>query len=193
MSSSLIVPYIHTYLMSPIELLPEQMNNDLFIHLKNNLKKKLVNKCYKEYGYITDLYEIHQINEGKINYEDQNCGAIFFVKFTCKLCIPIINKQIIGRIDRFNRTIIRLINGPIIIIITFDRINVDNFIIDDEFNIYIKNLDTNDQTNTILTKGHHVVVTIESKLFNDMDAYIMTTGCMERIATSQEINDFYNN
>lgn len=192
MSSSLMVPYINTYLSSPIELLPEQMNNDLFIHIKNNLKKKLLNKCYKEYGFITDIYDICQEpNEGKINYEDQNCGAIFFVKFTCRLCIPIINKQIIGCIDRFNRTIIRLINGPIIIIITFDRINIENFIIDDECNIYIKNTDSNEMKNE-LTKGQHVIITIESKLFNDMDAYIMTTGYMERIATTQEVNDFYN-
>ena len=190
--SSLIVPYINTYLSSPIELLPEQMNNDLYIHIKNNLKKKLLNKCYKEYGYITDLFDIHQINEGKIHYEDQNCGAIFNVKFTCKICIPIINKQIIGCVDRFNRTILRLINGPIIIIITFDRINNEHFIIDDDCNIFIKNNNDN-HFNTELKKGDYVVVTIESKLFNDMDAYIITTGYMERIATKEEIEEFYNN
>lgn len=194
MSLSLIVPYINANLSSPIELLPEQMNNDYKIHLLNNLKKKLLNKCYKEYGYITHIYGFPENEEfeGKINYEDQNCGAIFFVKFLCRLCIPIINKQIICQVNRFSRTILKLVNGPIITIVTFDKINIENFIIDDECNIYIKDTDNINQMKNELTKDHYVVVTIESKLFNDMDAYIMTIGYMDRVATQYEIENFYN-
>ena len=36
---------------------PQQINNDIYINLKNNLKKKVEKKCNK-YGFITKIYKI---------------------------------------------------------------------------------------------------------------------------------------
>lgn len=191
---TLINPYIQTYLSSPIELLPEQMNCDMLSHLKNNLEKKILNRCYKEHGFIKHIYEIVSYDEGKIHPEDQNCAAIFLIKFSCQLCIPIVNKQIICVVDRSNRTMLRLTNGPIIVIVTYDRINLDNFVIDENFNIYTKKGSQDKMVqNNSLEKGDHVVLTIVSKMFNDMDTFIMTIGFLERKASQNEVKEYYKN
>jgi len=39
--SNLVSPYVNTEFHTRISLLPHQMNNEIYIHLKNNLKKKI--------------------------------------------------------------------------------------------------------------------------------------------------------
>ena len=55
---SKLSPYINTELYTTVHLLPNQMNNKLYINLKKNLEEKVSKKCYKNYGYIMDVYKI---------------------------------------------------------------------------------------------------------------------------------------
>ncbi len=55
-------PYIDTELYSRILIRPQQINNDIYINLKNNLKKKVEKKCNK-YGFITKIYKILDFSE----------------------------------------------------------------------------------------------------------------------------------
>ena len=49
-------PYLDSELYSRILIRPQQINNDIYINLKNNLKKKVEKKCNK-YGFITKIYK----------------------------------------------------------------------------------------------------------------------------------------
>ena len=185
LSNKLQTPYINTTLTSPIMLYPNQMDNKLYLHLKNNLINKLGNKCYKNYGYIVKIYKIDEISEGFIEPEDQSCSCKFIIKFSCKLCLPPKNKEIICKIDRMNKALISAINGPIRIIITPDKINKDNFYADVNRNIRVKN------NSNVVIPDMYIKILVLSSSFSDYDDKILTIGYLENIATENEVK-LYN-
>jgi DNA-directed RNA polymerase subunit E'/Rpb7 len=181
-SSNLHNPYVNTTLVCPVMLLPNQMDNKLYIHLKSNLTNKLEGKCYKNYGFINKIYSIEDKSEGKIEAEDPSCSSKFIVKFTCNLCLPIVNKEIICKIDRMNKALISGINGPIKIIITADKINKDKFYPDANRNIRVKG------TSQVIIPDIFIKVLILSRSFSDYDRNILVIGFLQEIATPEEIN-----
>ena len=54
----MISPYINTKLYTHVSLLPNQMDNKLYINLKKNLENKVARRCFKDKGYIMDIYKI---------------------------------------------------------------------------------------------------------------------------------------
>ena len=177
-------PYINTYLLCPIMLQPNQMDNKIYLHLKSNLINKLEGYCYKNYGYINKIYSIDEISDGIIEAEDPSCSAKIIVKFTCNLCLPIINKELICKIDRMNKALISAINGPIKVIITADKINKDNFFPDMNRNIRIKS------NSEVVIPGMYIKILVLSKSFSDYDKNILVIGFMQNIATDEEIKEF---
>ena len=55
--SDIFSPYINTKLYTNVILYPNQMNNDIYKNLKDNLIKSIENKCFIDYGYIIKVYE----------------------------------------------------------------------------------------------------------------------------------------
>jgi DNA-directed RNA polymerase subunit E'/Rpb7 len=157
------------------------MDNKIYLHLKDNLIKKLVGKCYKNYGYITNIYKIEQISDGLIELENTSCSSKMIVKFSCRLCYPIKNKEIICVIHRMNKALISAINGPIKAIITPDKINKDVFFIDVDRFIRTK------QNSEIVVPNIYVKVIILESSFSDHDNDILTIGFLQDIATPEEI------
>ena len=178
-------PYINTALVCPIMLLPNQMDNKMYIHLKSNLKNKLEYKCYKNYGFIDKIYSIEETSDGIIEAEDPTCSAKITVRFTCSLCLPIVGKEIICKIDRMNKALISAINGPIKAIITTDKINKENFFPDMNRNIRIKG------TSEVLLPEMFIRVLVLSKSFGDYDKNILVIAYLQDIATPEQINQFY--
>jgi len=177
-------PYINTTLVCPIMLYPNQMDNKIYLHLKTNLSNKLLNKCYKNYGYISKIYKINEISEGIIEDENPMCSSKMIVKFTCKLCIPATKKEIICKIDRINKTILGAVNGPIKVIITPDKINKDNFFSDINRNIRIK------KNSDVLIPDVYIRVLILSHTFSDYDDKILAIGYLQDVANNLEIESF---
>ena len=182
-------PYITTVLTAAVSLEPSQMNNNIYNNLKNNLIKKFEGKCFKDYGFIVKIYEIIKYSDGYIIAENPKSAARFYVTFTCKLCYPLLKKQIICKIEKANRLIMKLNNGPISALITTkDRINQNIFTIDQKTgNLMAKK---NDKLVPI-TIGSYVKITVESRQFNDQDIIIMTMGFLEDIATDEEVKQSY--
>jgi len=178
-------PFINTTLLCPIMLLPNQMDNKMYLNLKSNLNNKLIGKCYKNYGYIKKIYSIDEISDGVIEAEDISCSAKLIVKFSCSLCIPIINKELICKIDRMNKALISAINGPIKVIITSDKINKDNFFPDMNRNIRVKG------TSEVVIPNMYIRILVLSKSFSDYDKNILVIGYLQDIATAEEI-ELYN-
>lgn len=178
-------PYINTKLYTTISLLPNQMNNDLYAHLKNNIIKRLENKCFRHYGYISKIYEILEKKGGMLDQENPKASAVFEIKFSCRLCIPLKNKYIVCQVDKTTQALTSVSNGPIKVILTHDRINVDNFITGRN-GILIRQ-----KTGVrLLARGDYVKIKIDSRKFNDRDNIIMCLGIIDSLATEDEIVQF---
>src|SRR5207302_6611862 len=116
-------PYITTVLSTSVMLNPRQLDNSIYINLKKNLIEKIEGKCYKNYGFVTKIYKILEYSEGVIVPENPMAGVLFNVKFTCRLCNPLKNTEIVCKIQKMKGMLINAINGPITVIITMDRLN----------------------------------------------------------------------
>jgi DNA-directed RNA polymerase subunit E'/Rpb7 len=184
-TSNIHNPYINTSLVCPVMLLPNQMDNKMYLHLKSNLINKLESKCYKNYGFIDKIYSIEETSDGMIEAEDPTCSAKIIVRFTCSLCLPIVGKEIICKIDRMNKALISAINGPIKAIITTDKINKENFFPDMNRNIRIKG------NSEVLVPEMFIRVLVLSKSFSDYDSNILAIAYLQDIATQEQINQFY--
>jgi len=181
-------PYINTKISTIATLSPAQMDNNLYNHLKENLVTKLEGHCYRDYGYIVKIYEITERRNGVIVAENPMAAASFDIKFSCRVCNPLKKKQIVCKVEKINKLLASLVNGPIRVIVTMDRINKNVFFIDQNRNLRYRNEDKSNE----LKAGEFVKVTILSKTFNDMDTYIMALGYLENIATDEEIKNFYS-
>jgi DNA-directed RNA polymerase subunit E'/Rpb7 len=177
-------PYINTTLITPIMVQSNQLDNKLYLHIKNNLIKKLEGRCYLTYGYIKKINKIEDISEGVVEAEDSTCGIKFVIKFNCKLCYPIKNKYLICKIDRMNKTLISAINGPIKVIITPDKINKDIFLTDADRNIRIKD------KSKLIEPEMFVKVLILQSTFSNYDTTIIAIGNLHDIAKDNEIESY---
>lgn len=177
-------PYINTTLITPIMVQSNQLDNKLYLHIKNNLIKKLEGRCYLTYGFIKKINKIEDISEGIVEAEDSTCGIKFVIKFNCKLCYPIKNKYLICKIDRMNKTLISAINGPIKVIITPDKINKDIFLTDADRNIRIK------EKSKLIEPEMFVKVLILQSTFSNYDTTIIAIGNLHDIAKDSEIEAY---
>lgn len=180
-------PYINTKLSTTVSLRPDQMDNKVYINLKRNLEEKINSRCYKDYGYISNIYEILEYKDGVIEAENLMGSAVFDVSFSCRLCKPLKNHIVVAKIKRVNKVLITAENGPILIIITNDRVDSDVFFTDNNNNIRYKK----DGSSEMLKSGDYVKITIRSVVFNDQDTKIKAMGYLENIATDKEIKQHF--
>lgn len=181
-------PYINTKLATVVALKPHQMDNKLYINLKKNLEEKLLGKCYKHYGYITNIYKILEYKNGIIEAEDIMSSALFDIEFSCRLCRPLKNQIIVAQIEHISKVLITANNGPILVIITSDRINNENFFIDNNNNIRYKKKEGQSK---LLESKDFVKIIIISTVFNHGDERIKALGILDNMATEEEIKKFY--
>ena len=158
--SNLSTPYIDTVLYSKVCIKPYQINNDLYLNLRNNLKKNKEKKC-NEYGYITKIYKILDFTDGEVIPENFDASVIYNVSFSCRLCKPILNQKIICKIEFINKLFIKSINGPIISVTLVKSEDISNkFSINNLNEIHYistnKKLDPNDFVTIIEIGRAHV-------------------------------------
>ena len=187
----MLSPYINTKLHTIVTIQPNQMNNDIYTHMKNNLIERLEGKCYRNYGYISKIYEILERSDGMIEPENPMAAALYNVKISCRLCIPLKNRYIICRVDKISSMLTCVLNGPIKVMITNERINKEKFTLG-KTGIVVKTTNGG----KLLQRGDYVKVKIDAKKFNDRDEVIMCIGILESMATPEEITlyskDEYN-
>ena len=175
--------YIDTQLKSRVVLHPSQMNNDIYINLKESLVKKVEGKCVNNHGFVVTVYEIVDHSSGEISDNSTLGSAIYTVTFSCRLCKPLVNKEIICKVDRMNQHLISVVNGPLIVIIPMDRLNESNFFLDHRDNIRYKKDENNSE---ILKQNDYVKVMLETISFDDKDTKIKAIGILKDMATKKE-------
>lgn len=178
-------PYIDTSYNSRIELLPAQMNNDIYINLKSNLIKQKENKCNKD-GYIVKIYKIVKYDNGYCEPENLSGSAFFDISFNCRICIPIVGTKLTCKLTEINRALISACNGPILIMIRNNDLNNDNFTYGSDGII------KHNATDKYISVNDIVVVTIIAKKFHINDTIIKVIGYLDNMASSAEIAQYNN-
>jgi DNA-directed RNA polymerase subunit E'/Rpb7 len=164
-------------------LKPQQMNSDILLNLKINTKEKIEGRCNR-FGYIDKVYKILQYNDGLLESENLSGGAVYRVKYHCRMYAPLENTSIIGEIILLNPELIIVINGPIRIFIPRESINNDAF--DMNRNFMVK------KDKTTLQLNQKVVVTIKDKKINPGDKNIKCIGYLQDVATEKQIKEYYD-
>lgn len=182
-------PYVNTYLYTNISLHPSQFDNDIYKHLKANLERKMQGKCYKGYGYISKIYKIDERSGGEIIAEDPSASALYNIKFSCKICRPLIGTMLVCEVKTINKAIIHLVNGPISVMIFEESgaINQNNFVFDDKKGILLgKN---KDGQHVLVKIGTHVEIKVIASRIEHNSNRILIMGTMENIASKATIEE----
>ena len=182
--SNIVSPYVNTEFHTRISLLPHQMNNEIYIHLKNNLKKKVEKKCNK-YGYITKLFKILDYSDGEIIPENFDSSSIFNIKYSCRVCIPIEQSKIICKIDFLNKALIKAVNGPIIAIIKMTELNNEYFSLNNKSEIMYNS------NNKIISINDHIIIKVLGLNFFAGDERMIILATLEDIPNEKQIKDLY--
>ena len=122
-------PYYNTYLQTEIILQPYQLNSNIIDNIKQNIIARHKDKCFYNLGYISEVYSIltDKISSGLIYTEDNDATVNYEIWFKARLCNPLIETNIIGKIININKRIICASNGPMTIIIRVDQIDKSKF------------------------------------------------------------------
>jgi DNA-directed RNA polymerase subunit E'/Rpb7 len=178
----IISPYKNVEQFTRVTIEPYQMNSDIRNHLKYNLKKKVEKKCNKN-GYIDEVYRITNYSDGIMAPENLSGNAIYEISYHCKLCIPIENSIIIGQVKVINQELIVCTNGPIMIFIPRDNVDLTYWNISDNYN--------NKEKNIKLTIDSYVGVQILNKRINKKDTQIKTIGKLLDFVSEEQVIKFY--
>jgi DNA-directed RNA polymerase subunit E'/Rpb7 len=155
------------------------MNNELYINLKNNLIKKVEKKCNK-YAYINNVYKIISYDDGVINPEDFSGSAIFNVKFSANACRPIENTKIIVKIEKMNNMAILAKNGPIKVVLKYDKIST-------KFKVVQGTILYGDR---VIKNGDDLIITVLAKRFYNKDNFISVYGFIDDVPTEEQVKKF---
>ena len=180
--------YIDTKLSSRIVLHPSKMNNDIYTNIKEELVNKVEGKCVKNYGYVVTVYKIDEYKNGFISSNNFRGSAIFNVDYSCRLCKPLVDSTIIGKVEKINHHFIKVVNGPLVILVTMNRLNNDRFFLDQKDNVRYKENDEN----MTLKENDFVKVLIQTIRFNDKDIKIKSIGILQDIATEKEKKIYFS-
>jgi hypothetical protein len=184
--TDLSTPYKDTILYSKVCIKPHQLNNDLYLNLKNNLKKNKEKKN-NEYGYITKIYKILDFNDGEVIPENFDASVIYNVSFSCRLCKPILNQKIICKIEFINKLFIKSINGPIISVTLVKSEDISN-----KFNINNLNEILYKSNNKKLNPNDYVTIIVKGIKFESKDQKIIITSHLDDIPNEDEIKEYFN-
>lgn len=188
-AKDLYKPYIITELTANVLLRPHQMDNKIYLHLKSNLERNLVNKCYKKYGFIVEIISLKEYVGGVIEPENTESSALFNAKFICKICVALRKRQIICKVDKITNPVITLSNGPILAIVPVDRLNTNVFFRDTSNVLRYK---TKSGTEP-LKPGDLIIVTLQNIEIHDGGSEIKAICIADDIATNDLVEKYYKN
>jgi DNA-directed RNA polymerase subunit E'/Rpb7 len=182
-----ISPYKNVEQYTRITIEPYQMNSDIRNFMKINLKKKVEKKCNKN-GYVDEVYRIINYSDGKLHPENFPASAIYDISYHCRLCIPIENTIIIAQIKVINQELVIAVNGPIMVFIPRDYVDITIWDIVNNYTHVTK-------PDIKLNLSDYVNIEIINKRINQGDTQIKVIGKLLDLAIEEEIKEYfgYNN
>jgi len=176
-------PYVNTNLASKVLVKPNQLNNNIYISMKKNLKLSLENRCNK-YGFIVNIHKIIEHGYGIMPPEDLSGSVIFDVKYSALIFLPTRNTNIICKITNVENNLLTAQNGPLLVMLKQEDINREIFYSDRGI-IGLKNSEKKIQIDD------YVIVYIRNIRFYTGDTMMIAMGRLENIPNEQEIEKYY--
>jgi len=181
-------PYFITTLEADVRLHPNQMDNNIMDNIKRNLSRMYSNKCYENYGYIDKIIDVSDdIRGGIIRAEDNIAASVHRVKFNCRICNPIKESIIMGKVIGINNMMIIAENGPIKFIIVESNINGDN--VQFKKSAYYPITSKGEVINKPINKGTYVMIQVMNKKIVKNKTKIIVFGRLEYVVTDDNIKD----
>lgn len=180
----LVSPYKNITQYSKIQVKPNQMNSDIKNIVKMTLRKKVEKKCNKN-GFIDEVYRIEESEAMDMEPENLSGCCNFKVSFHCRICIPVENTQLVVQIKNLNQVLILAVNGPIMIFIPKENIDLDVWDIYDHF--------LHKKSKEVLKVNSFVKVEVIKARINQLDYQIKVIGKLLDFATEDEVNNYYGN
>jgi len=180
--SIIISPYKNLIQYSRIQLQPYQLNSDIESNMELVLQQKLEKKCNR-YGYIDKIYRIKEYEEGIMRKENLSGVIDYNITFECRICLPVENTVIIGKIMAINQELVLINNGPIIIFIPKGNIDTNIWNISSVF--------TNKKTDKVLSENNLVKVLVTKIKINQNDTQIKCIGNLLDTPTDKEVEEYY--
>jgi DNA-directed RNA polymerase subunit E'/Rpb7 len=187
-TEQLVDPFITSEFATIVELLPEQMDSNYYLHLKKNVEKKVVGKC-NNVGLFTKVIKLTEHTTNNINIENFTGNAEYEVKYIATMCVPLVNTVTILRVEKiifeFNDYLINADNGSITCVMP-TKANV-HFLSIRNNQIYMESVDK------FLQIGDYIKVLIKTKKVEPGDKRIAIIGKIVNVATDEEVKKFYYN
>jgi len=183
LDTQLTNPYVNTNLASKVLVKPNQINNNIYINMKKNLKESLESKCNK-YGFIIAIHKIIEHGYGIMPAEDLSGSVLFDVKYSSLLFLPTRNTNIICKITNIENNLLTAQCGPLLVMLKQEDINKDIFT-NDRGIIFVR------KTNKTIALDDHIIVYIRNIRFYTGDTTMMAMGRLENIPTQDEVDKYF--
>lgn len=180
----LVSPYKNVQQIEPITIEPYQMNSDIRNSMKINLKKKVEKKCNDE-GFVDQVNRIINYSDGQLLAENFLASAKYYVRYQCRLCIPIEKTIIVAQIKIVNKEIIFASHGPCIIFIPIEYVDTSVWDTTNEYTHRVQNIKLN--------IADYIKIEVINKRINENDTQIKVIGKLLDFANTDEVKEFFNN
>lgn len=184
-NSMLFNPKNTMELSAKVVLHPSQLDNDIYNNLKENLSIRILNRCYKNFGLITKIYDIKEFKGGQIFNEDIEGKVQYDVKFDCEVIKPIEGMTMVTKIVSNTKSCLSCEMLGIITFIETNKFTSDFYINQYDGKIIYK------KTGEALKNGDMVKVKILKYMFYNNKTSIVSLGFLESMMSEQEIKDYY--
>jgi hypothetical protein len=186
--NEVIYPAYDKVLYNRVVLYPNQMNNALYLNLKENLIKKVEKKCTKE-GYIIKVHKILDYTNGVVEAENFTGIAVYNVKYLARICIALKETTIIAKITSYvsNANFAVADFGPIIkIIFTKNERDLNSKLFTIGNNKDIIHI----QSQKKIGVNDYIKIQIKIVKFYQNDTIIKCMGYLENLPSVDEITEF---
>ena len=178
-------PYYHTQLDADVIVFPHQINRNIDESLMINLRNLVENKCVKN-GYVMKVYDIVEKGDGKIDDDNLAGYIVYHVKYTCYLCSPVVNLEMVCEITTMSNGFLVGKNGPMTVILSHRDINSQSFVVEHN-NQDIKHL----TTKTKLQVGDYIKVVVSGRTMVAGENRIGVFASLNGMASSKEIEMYH--
>jgi DNA-directed RNA polymerase subunit E'/Rpb7 len=183
-------PYFTTRLEADINVHPSQMNNNIVDNIRKNLIAKLSGNSYRNHGIIVKVIEIDpDVKGGILRAEDPTASSLHRVKFKCRLCNPLKQSVIMGRIVTINNKIIVAEEGPIKFLIGESEINAKNITFRNS--AFYPLSSKGDIINKQINQGTYVMIKVMGKKI--VKQRILVFGRLESVVPDDMVKKYITN
>ena len=161
---------------------PKYLNSDIKNNIKSSLETTLEGKCNIN-GFIIKIHRIIDYSDGFLIPETLNGNVMYNITYSCNICIPVENTIIIAQVKIINQELIIGINGPIMIFIPKENVDINIWNITDGY--------INKENKRKLQPFDYVLIQILDKRINRNESQIKAIGKLLNYALDEDVNKYF--